>query len=256
MGSVTCPHIYSRLEKDAVALRLRPGCGGFFNGAQEVRADLAVLEVACGDRKADGVAALSGALRGPNDVATPPFRGAEALTEGEIAGLMKPAGGQLVEAVGGAGELELEFGQDLERARGHAPAGRGEDGGLEADRGHLAGGTLEPQAGLVCLQVRELGAAALDGLVEAVEDERASGLGVVAQPMLHAVILGQVPIAIDVWGDEERDGNIVAVELRDEMFRVLPGVVENTRNRNQENAVHVAYYRTHGATPRGERLGG
>ena len=169
---------------------------------------------------------------------------------------MKPAGGQLVEAMGGASELELKLGQNLERARRHAPARGGKDGGLKANLGHLAGGPFEPQAGLVRLQVRELGAAALDGLVEAVEDERASGLGVVAQPMLHAMVLGEVPIAIDVRGDEERDGNVVAVELRDEMFRVLPGVVENTRNRNQENAVHAAYYRTHGATPRGERLGG
>ena len=143
---------------------------------EEVRGHLPLLQIAPRDGQTDGVAPRRTALGGPDDVATPPLRRAEALTDGEVAALHEAAVAEVVQAACAGGEGEAELRQHLEGAGRHTPPGWGEYVCFEAHPAHLPGGTGHAETGLVGLQGRELGATSLHRLVETVEDEHPPGL--------------------------------------------------------------------------------
>ena len=76
----------------AVIGRGRAGVDGPVGGFDEVINNFAVIQVAAGNRKADGVATLGGALSSANNVFAPPLGGAKALTKRKVAGLVELTG--------------------------------------------------------------------------------------------------------------------------------------------------------------------
>ncbi len=96
----------------AVIGRGRAGVDGPVGGFDEVINNFAVIQVAAGNRKADRIATLSGALSSANNVLAPPLGGTKAFTERKVAGLVELTGINLEDAAGGGGYLKLELRQD------------------------------------------------------------------------------------------------------------------------------------------------
>lgn len=91
----------------------------------------------------------------------------------------------------------------------------------------MPGRAFQPQVRLMRVKVREFRAAALHCLVKAVENEKTPGYLLFLQPLLGGRVFGQVPVAVNVRGNQQGDGHAFFVELFKQPHSGLPGVVKN-----------------------------